>query len=159
MHPYDGAERRYLHTDQAPNEGRAVAARVLGLTEPPAGELLYDLSLYSGGSGVLDRLAITVPADAVLWSSVVSSLRGRTPEEACEDGAWARELIWLLTGGEEEIPLRPAAVRFINQERREFQAVCVPSSRILFGHESNVNDWVALWGDETQLNYLGFSQG
>lgn len=43
--------------------------------------------------------------------------------------------------------------------RREFQAECVPSSLILFGHESDVNDWVALWGDDTRLNYLGYSQG
>lgn len=55
------------------------------------------------------------------------------------------DLIWLLTGEEEEVPIRPAAVRFINQHRREFQAECVPSSRILFELPSDVNDWVALW--------------
>ena len=159
MHPYDNVERRFRHTDAARDQGRAVVAQVLRLPELPAGELRYDLSFFSGGIGVLDRLAITIPADPVLWSSVVRSLRGRTPEEAGSDDSWAGELIWLLTGEEEEVPIRLPAVRFINQERREFQTECVPSSRILFGHDSNVNDWVALWGDDTRLNYLGYSQG
>jgi hypothetical protein len=136
-----------------------VVARVLRLPEPPVGELLYDLSFFSGGIGVLDRLAITLPADPALWSNVASSLQGRTPEEADADRSWAGELIWLLTGEENDVPIRPAAVRFINQHRREFQAECVSSSRILLGHESDVNDWVALWGDDTRLNYLGYSQG
>jgi hypothetical protein len=159
LHPYDNVERRFRHTDPALNEGRGVVGRVLRLPEPPAGELFYDLSFFSGGIGVLDHLAITLPADPALWSSVANSLRGRTPEEAGEDRSWAGDLTWLLTGEEEDVPIRPAAVRFINQHRREFQAECAPSSRILFGHESDVNDWVAVWGDDTRLNYLGYSQG
>lgn len=145
LHPYDNVERRFRHTDQAGDEGRAVVGQVWCLQQPPAGELLYDLSFFSGGIGVHDHLAITLPFDPALWSSVVSSLYGRTPEEAAADGSWAGNLIWLLTGEEEEVPIRPAAVRFINQHRREFQAECVPSSRILFELPSDVNDWVALW--------------
>ena len=136
-----------------------VVARVLGLPEPPAGELLYDLSFFSGGIGVLDREAITLPADSALWSSVASSLRGRTPEEAAADRSWGGELIWLLTGEKKVVPIRPAAIRFINQHRQAFQAECVPSSRIFFGRESDVNDWLVLWGDDARLNYLGYSQG
>jgi hypothetical protein len=159
LHAYDNVERRFRHTDATRDEGRAVVARVLGLSEPPAGELLFDLSFFSGGIGVLDHLAITLPADPVLWSRVVSSLRARTPEEASADEARARELHWLLTGEEGEAPIRPAGVQFINQQRRAFQAECVSSSRILFGDDSDVNDWVALWGDDALLNYLGYSQG
>jgi hypothetical protein len=159
LHPYDNVERRYRHTDETRDEGRAVVAQVLGLPEPPAGELLFDMSFFSGGIGVLDRLAIALPADPALWSSVVTSLRCRTPEEASAEESWVGELIWLLTGEKESLPLRPAAVRFINHERREFQTECVMTSRILLGYESNVNDWVALWGDAAQLNYLGYSQG
>lgn len=159
LHPYDNVERRYRHTDEARDEGRAVVARLLNLPEPPAGEVLFDLSFFSGGIGVLDHLAITLPADPVVWSSVVGSLRGRTPEEASADEPRAGELIWLLTGDEEDVPIRAAAVGFINQQRREFQDECGPTSRILFGYGSNVNDWVVLWGDGTRLNYLGYSQG
>jgi len=70
-----------------------------------------------------------------------------------------RGLIWLLTGAERQFPIRPAAALFINRQRREFQAERVPSARIQFGHGSDVNDWVALWGDDRRLNYLGYSQG
>ena len=159
LHPYDGVQRRFRHTDQDCEIGRSVVAHVLRIPAPPVGELLYDLSFYSGGIGVLDHLAIGVPADPTLWSSVTSSKRGRTPEEASADSSWAMDLIWLLTGEEDQVLVRPAAVQFINKHRREFQAECVPSSRILFGHESDVNDWSALWGDDTRLNYLGYSQG
>jgi hypothetical protein len=159
LHPFDSVEPRFRHTDADPDEGRAVAARVLRLTELPPGEVLFDLSFFSGGIGVLDHLAITLPADPALWSRVASALRARTPEEASADGPRAGELVWLLTNDEGEVPVRTAAVRFINRERREFQTECVPSSRILFGQESDVNDWAALWGDDTRLNYLGYSQG
>jgi hypothetical protein len=159
LHPYDNVERRFRHTDATRDEGRQVVAQMLSLAEPPAGELLFDMSFFSGGIGVLDRLAIAVPADRALWSSVVKSLNGRTPEEASAEESWLGDLIWLLTGAHDTIPIRPAAVRFINRERREFQPECVPTSRVLFGYDSNVNDWVVLWGDDTQLNYLGYSQG
>jgi hypothetical protein len=159
LHPYDNIERRFCHTDADQGEGRAVIGQVLRLPELPVGELLYDLSFFSGGIGVLDRLAITLPGDPVLWSRLANSLRGRTPEEAAEDSSWAGELIWLLTGEVEEVPLRPSAVHFINQHRREYQPACDPSGRILFGHESDVNDWVVLWGGDSSLNYLGYSQG
>lgn len=159
LHPYDNVERRFRHTDAARDEGRSVVARVLRVPEQPAGELLYDLSFFSGGIGVLDHLAITLPADPALWLRVASAQRGRTPEEAAADSSWAGALVWLLTGDEVEVPIRPAAVRFINQRRRDFQPECDPSSRILFGYESDVNDWSALWGDDTRLNYLGYSQG
>jgi hypothetical protein len=159
LHPYDNVERRYRHTDRTRDEGREVVAHVFGLPEPPAGELLFDMSFYSGGIGVLDRVAIAVPADPPLWSSVVRSLRCRTPEEACTEESWLGALIWLFTGETERIPIRPAAVRFINRERRDFQTECAPTSRILFGYESDVNDWVVVWGDDSRLNYLGYAQG
>jgi len=159
LHPYDNVERRYRHGDGTRSEGYEVVAEVLGLPEPPPGELLFDLSFFSGGIGVLDRLAISVPADPALWSSVVTSLRCRTPEEASAEESWLEQLMWLLTAGKEETPVRHAAVGFINRERREFQTECMATNRILFGYESDVNDWVALWGDDSRLNYLGYSQG
>jgi hypothetical protein len=94
-----------------------------------------------------------------LWSSVATSLACRTPEEASGEEAWLGELIWLGTGKKESTPIRPAAVQFINRERREFQTECAPASRILFGYDSDVNAWVVLWGDDTWLNYLGYDQG
>jgi hypothetical protein len=159
LHPYDNVERRFRHTDPAREKGRRIVARLLRLPEPPKGDLLFDLSFFSSGIGVIDRLAITRPADPGLWSRVVDSLRARTPEEARAFGAWAAELVWLLTSEEAEAPIRPAAVSFINQNRREFQAECVPSNRILFRHESDVNSWTILWGDDNRLNYLGYDQG
>ena len=159
MQMYDGVDYRYHHTDSDPIEGRAVAARVLGLKLPLDNEVLYDISLYSGGIGVLNRLAISIVADNAIWSEVTRSLRGRSPEEAGSDRDWVAELIWLFTGVTEEVALRPAATNFINEERRSFQTECRTDCRIVIAHESNVNDWDIIWGDDTRLNYLGYSQG
>jgi hypothetical protein len=160
MHPYDNQERRYHHTDPHQGEGLAVVATLLGLAEPPSAEgVLYDLSIYSGGIGVLDRLAITLPADPDLWAQVIEAASAKSPEEASQDEVWSRDFRWLLDAEDESLPPREAAVRFINSERRPFQPGCLATARILFGNDSNVNDWVALWGDDTRLSYLGYSQG
>lgn len=160
LHPYDGVERRFHHADADRDTGLDVVARVLHLPRPPPRErVFYDLSFYSGGIGVLDRLAITLPADPATWASVAAAIGAKSPEEASRDAGWADELLWLFASGEKPVPLREAAVRFINGERREFQSECLPASRILFADGSGVNWWVALWGDDTALNYLGYDQG
>ncbi len=160
MHPYDGVERRFRHTDADRNTRLDLIAQLLHLPKPPAGDdVLYDLSFYSGGIGVLDNLAITLAADPAIWASVTTVLAARTPEEAVTDPGWADDFVWLLTGEEAQVSAREAAVQFINSERRDFQSACDATSRILFVDASDVNSWVALWGDDATLNYRSYDQG
>jgi hypothetical protein len=64
LHPYDGVERRYRHTDAERDTGLAIVARLLRLPHISSSQVVgYDLSFYSGGIGVLDKLAITLQAD------------------------------------------------------------------------------------------------
>ena len=158
--PYDGVDRYYNHTDADPATGRAIVARLLGLPEPPSGEgLFYDLHIYSGGCGVLNRLAITIPGDPRIWIAARAALQAREPEDAAIDVGWAEDFIWLLNGEEQALPIRDAAARFINSERRSFQLECTSRSTVLFQTNSDVNDWAVIWGHETHVNYLGYSQG
>ena len=160
LHPYDGVDRRYRHDDADPGVGVAVVARILGLAEAPSSEgLLYDLSIYSGGIGVLDRLAITIPADAGLWAMVAAALNAYEPEDAVNDAEWAQGFLWLIHGREPPSPVREAATTFVNRERRSFQEACAPGSRLLFQRHSDVNDWAVIWGTDARLNYRGYSQG
>ena len=160
LHPYDGVDRHYCHTDADPAAGLAIVTQVLGLPETPSGEgLFYDLSIYSGGCGVLDRLAIAIPADPGVWAAATAALEAREPEDAARVEGWAEDFIWLLDGDGEPLHVREAAARFVNSERRSFQMACAPYSRMLFQSHSDVNDWAVIWGDETHLNYLGYSQG
>jgi hypothetical protein len=160
LHPYDGVERRFHHTDADLATGLSVVARVLHLPGPPPREgVFYDLSFYSGGIGVLDNRAITLPADSATWATVTAATGAKPLEEASRDAGWADELLGLFASEEKPVPLREAAVRFINGERREFQSECLPTGRILFAEGSGVNYWEALWGDGATLNYLRYDQG
>jgi hypothetical protein len=160
LQPYDGIERRFRHTDVDPRAGLDLIARLLRLSQPPApDEALYELSFYSGGTGVLDRHALAIRVTPAVWAHVASALNAVTPEEAGMAPDWADELAWLLAGEEERIPLRHAAVAFINSKRRDFQAECSPADHILIVDGSGVNYWSVLWGTDQLLNYLGYDQG
>lgn len=157
--PYDGRERRFHHTDADRREGWRAVAAVLRLTGPAPDGALYDLSFYSGGIGVIDRLAITLPASSALWQEATSAFHTQTPEEAALDPSFAAELAWLFADSESPCPLRPAAVEFIERERRDFQGRCEGTSRLAIGRDSDVNSYHVLWGDDATLNYLGYDQG
>ena len=102
LHPYDGVERCFRHTDRDRTTGFEVIARVLHLPVPSAYNVIfYDLSFYSGGVGIIDRLAISLPANRTIWESVITSFRAETLEEA-NNSDWAPELFWLLSSGEDE---------------------------------------------------------
>jgi hypothetical protein len=160
LHPYDGVDRRYRHTDSDPAMGLAIVKQILGLARTPSREgLLYDLSIYSGGIGVLDSLAIVIPADPDLWAEVTAALNAREPEEAAKDEEWARDFLWFILGDDQPSPIREAAMKLINSKRKPFQAESTPGNRLLFQRYSDVNDWAVIWGTDAQLNYLGFSQG
>jgi len=158
LHPYDGVDQHYRHTDAYPAKGLAIVTYILGFTKTPSSDgLLYDLSFYSGGIGVLDSLAITIPADAVIWAE--ASADAREPEDIAKDEEWAEEFLWLIRSDDDSSPVRARAVKFVNSERKPFQEECTTESRLLFHRNSNVNDWSVCWGSEAQLNFLGYSQG
>lgn len=158
--PYDGKEYRYCDRGASAKEGRQRVASLLGLPQAPsAAGLRFDLSFYSGGIGVYDQLAISMIADADLWTTVSSHLSAKTPIESTNDEAWSDEFVWLVCGEETFPSIDDAAVSFINSQRKDFQDQCARNMTILFHDCSNVNDWAVVWGTETRLNYLGFSQG
>jgi len=160
LHPYDGIERRYHHTDSSPAQGLDIVRYLLNIEIPlPSEGVRYDLCFYSGGIGVLDDVAISLPATAELWARVIAALDAATPDQAIADIAWAEEFIWLVCGDAPYITVHEAAKTFINDRRRDFQSECSVTHRILFYKGSDVNDWIALWGDDRELNFVGFSQG
>ena len=160
LHQYDGVNRRFRHTDSDRETGLAIVAQLLYLPIPPSDDgVLYELSFSSGGMGILDTLAITLPADRTLWANLITAVGAKTPEDAITDLGWADDLVWLLSNEQEPLALREAAVQFINRTRCTFQAVCDTTHRILFADGSNVNTWSVLWGDDTRLNYCGYDQG
>lgn len=159
-HPYDNQERRYRHDGPHRARGLQLVAELLRLADGALVESAkFDLSFYSGGMGVVDRLAIHLQAAAEVVEQVVRNLEGATPEALALNPAYAEDFLWLVSDdGNNSLP-RSDSVRFVNQERKEFQPLCDDHSRVFFTDWSNVNDWVVLWTAAGSLNYLGYSQG
>ena len=159
-HPYDNKEYRYRHSDRERREGLARVARLLGLpgVSDQSG-LFYDLSFFSGGIGVYDQLAVTMPANAAVWMAVVDAKPMKTPEAITADPVLAEDFLWLVCGDDPPPESRAAAAAFINSRRREFQAECHASDKILFHPSSGVNDWFVIWGTDDVLNCMAFEQG
>jgi hypothetical protein len=158
--PYDNKEYRYRHTDPDRGSGIARLAELLGL--PPdfqASGAHYDLSFFSGGIGVFDQLAATLPADDRLWKAVLDACPAKTPEDIAADPTCSPQFLWLVCGKDSSLEVRTAAVAFINAERRDFQTECRAFDTVLFLPDSDVNDWFALWGTATEMNVRAFSQG
>ncbi len=165
LHPYDGVNRRFLHTDIDRTAGFDVIARILRLPiSLLKNDILYDLSFYSGGVGIIDRLAISLPADVTLWASIIDKLGAKTIEAANQNSDWASDLAWLVSDGEDDeeeeneliIVDREAAIKFVNGERYKFQTSCKTIDRIYFTEESNVNSWCALWGEDRNIKALHY---
>lgn len=137
LHPYDGTDRRFRDSDADTTKGRRIVAFLLRLPAPPPLEgLRYDLNFYSGGIGVLDRLAISIVASAVDVDAM------KLTAEVDED-------IDHLTDGD----LRA----FVDENRAEFQPPA--DGDIWFTMHSNVNDWGVVWRSRRHLHYVGYSQG
>lgn len=159
-HPYDGQERRYRHDDPHRARGLQLVAKLLRLADAALVESAnFDLSFYSGGMGVVDRLAIHLQAPAEVVEQVVRNLEGVTPEVLALDPVYAEEFLWLVSDDGNNSSPWSDSVRFVNQERKAFQPLCDDHSRVFFTEESNVNDWTVLWTAAGSLNYLGYSQG
>ena len=154
LHHYDGVDRRYRHTDADTAAGLAAVGKLLRWAGPLAG-LEYDVSFYSGGVGVLDKLAISFAVGTEGWGPFVRALEAVPVGELAGD----EDFLWLVRGDEETVALEVAVVEFVNEQRRAFQPVCLSTDRVFFLRWSNVNDWLVLWGDDSRLSYLAYSAG
>jgi hypothetical protein len=157
LHPYDGQERRFRDADGDP-AALVIVAQLLGApAAPEGGRLRYDLSFYSGGTGVLDVLGLSFDTSPSDFERIARSLRAKSVGEAAAEPTWAEDFLWLI-GAEERDPAL-AAVEFVNDHTLSVLEPCVDAASLFFVEHSDVNDWTALWYGSARLNYRGFSQG
>ncbi len=147
LHPYDGVERRFHHDDRDPAEGRGIVARVLRIPLPaPPPALRYELSFYSGGIGIVDRLRVSIALD-----SATPVVRGCGLAPLAEG---ARD-VWFV---EEEEPLTAAHLAaFVEENRASFQPAV--ATHAWFDPESSVNGWTLVYYAEGAVHYLAYDQG
>jgi hypothetical protein len=148
LHPYDGVERRFRHTDATTADGLAIVARVLHV--PAARSALYDMRFYSGGFGIIDYLAIALPVNDATAAEIVMAL-GLAPP----DGDTAE----LVVDEDAPEPLADAIAHFVDEHRCDFQPPCRATDRVWFEPESNSNHWVVVWHRDRTLCYVAYDRG
>ena len=145
LHPYDGVTRRFRHDDADPAYGRELVARIVGV---PADGAHYDLSFYSGGIGVLDHLAISLPGHAVEVAAGLEMLEA--------SAALGNEPIAWLVSGDEPATLA-AVIAFVDEHRAAFQPPA--TDRVWFDRDADVNTWSLVYATDGWVHYLAYDQG
>ncbi len=158
MRPYDDKEYRYTSADLDKEKAIAIISNILGF-HPSTEELDYSLSFYSGGGGIVDRLAIRCRANQSNRSSLISGLGLRAPLEAMADPMWVDDFRWLIKSDESLGNTDLWCYKFINSNKHEFQDVVDSTCELVFSNGSDVNSWCAIWFTNNHLNYLYFDQG
>jgi hypothetical protein len=164
LHPYDGRERRFSHADAEPEalaRGRELVARLLSLPEPPSAEgLRYELSFYSGGIGVIDRLHVAMPCVPAEVEGIATRAGMIVPEALRVGDERREEFDWLVHGEEHpQRSLEAAVVAFVDDNRRAFQPRPHEGMRTWFWPDSDVNTWSLLYEIDGELAFIAYDQG
>lgn len=161
LHPYDGVERRFRDDDVDPSRrdrGRELVARLMGHVRLPAtAGLRYDLSFYSGGLGVIDRLYVALPCGADEVDAIVAGLGYVTPEVAV--AAAPDDLEWLEPDDGARRTARELVAGLVDDERAEFQPPLGERGRVWLAPGSDVNAWTLLYEQDGRLCLIGRDQG
>jgi hypothetical protein len=149
LHPYDGKERRFRYDDATCENGRAIVAKIMQLPVAPRGAL-FDMTFYSGGVGIFDRVAIAFAAthdDAVQIACALAFVAADAG-----DGA----LGWFVG---DELPVAAELARFIAERRHGFQPDYADGDPLWFEAGSDIDHWAVAWHSGGMLAYLGYDQG
>jgi hypothetical protein len=157
MRVYDGIEKRYCKSDSDSSKILSIITPLLGFCPTEAG-LDFDLSFYSGGIGVLDKLAISCKVTCEEWLLCQQKHDLLRPAEILQFSDWAEDFLWLIQA-EVGSDLDALSAAFINENKHSFQSFALPKHKLYFAKWSDVNDWTVVWGHEYHLNYAAYSQG
>jgi hypothetical protein len=113
---------------------------------------MWELSLYAGGIGISDKIALAVPAATVDFAALVRHLHLRSVADFDDP----EELAWLV-GKDDDQPIDEAVASFLADQRRAFQPA--PGADVWFARESDVNHWEAVWVADGLVAFLLFDQG
>jgi hypothetical protein len=151
--------RRFRHTDGDPIEGLAAVTRVLRLPRQPSTTgLLYDLTFFSEGLGIIDRLAITLPVDAAAVRAWVEHLNAFPPDVADADATWGDEFRGLVHRHDDTLTPEVALAVFISEQRHAIQPTCKLNDPAWVCVDSGVNSWAMLWYRDGLLSYLAYAR-
>jgi hypothetical protein len=158
IHSYDGVDYRYTSADIDRDHAIGVIAKILGI-RPDPNALDYSLNFFSGGIGVLDRVAIRCRIDASDWAILNSKLRLKSPSDALADSNWAEDFLWLVGGDDPAEYVNESCRNFVNEHKQAFQDNAGADCNLFFSNESDVNSWRVVWVIDGNFNYISFDQG
>lgn len=158
MRKYDGKEYRYRSSDFLKKKGIAALSSHLKFA-PPKNGLIYDITLYAGGTGIYDKLAAVFAESNEILDLIKEKHEILVPLDAAQHDAWSDDFNWLVEREETSESPFECSVKFIASKMLPFQKTPDSESFIYFVEWSDVNDWTVFWGKDGQINFLSFSQG
>ncbi|PML75750.1 hypothetical protein [Enterovibrio norvegicus] len=158
MRNYDGKEYRYRSSDFLKKKGLAALSSHLKF-EPIKKGLVYDITLYAGGTGIYDKLAASFPGNSEILDLIKEKHEVLMPLEASHHEEWSDDFNWLIEREESAESPVECSINFIASKMLPFQQVLDNNCFIYFVEWSDVNDWTLFWVKDDQINFISFSQG
>jgi hypothetical protein len=144
MRPYDNREYRYRFDDDTRAEGLVRVAKLLRLPIAPRAAR-FDLRLFSGGIGIVDQLAIAIPATRDEAVRIAATCGFVAPDPTDDE--------WLNLLADDEVPV------FVAHHRSAFQPDFAAGDALWVEPDSGVNHWNMMWHAGDELAFLGYDQG
>jgi len=160
FYPYDNKQIKFNHTDEIKSDYLEAIGLLVGHSKlNPEDIRYYDISFFSGGTGINDWHAITLNSNSYIWNKVKKYLKVKTPDDLASDNEWGEFFLWLIDNESHEVSNEIASTLFINENKNDFQLKVNSGDNIYFSQNSDVNSYDIIWGNESTLNYISFCQG
>ncbi|PSB57337.1 hypothetical protein [Chamaesiphon polymorphus] len=151
-------------------QGKAIVLEILKLQSSiDISSIEYNLSFYSGGIGIIDKVFIKLSCDSTKASEIISSLKlvdisndnldwelrdyliSRTIDEDSEEPDDSVEICTLI--------LNNKISRLVNEEKADFQDIASSEHFIYFGKGTGPNHGEIIYYLNGSLNYISYAYG
>ncbi|MCU0353712.1 MAG: hypothetical protein MUD08_08260 [Cytophagales bacterium] len=160
LYPYDGTERVFSSLRPSGMDRRVIEAVLRRQLQPNWILSEYDISIYSGGIGVIEEMVVQVQMPQKDFEDYVTERRFQDIAQLYTDNK-AGELIWLF--GEEESAdfagFLKAARSFLKEKKLLQSFSFNPDTAIFCEADSDVNAYDFLFYSDGSMFFVAFSQG
>jgi hypothetical protein len=170
LHDYQGIRHRFKDDDFDPSlleRGQAIIREILKLPSlMDVSPIKYDLSFYSGGTGIIDNVFIKLSCNSTKASEIISSLKLVDVANENLDLESHDYLIWSTIEEESEESVDICTLirnnkisQLVNDEKADFQDIASIEHFICIGENTGPNYGTIAYYLNGSLNYISYDYG